>query len=283
MLINELKPNSGKKTSPPQDRWDKLAGAIIAATSAVSGKASARVGATVPPATSKATGSVGVAVSGTNSSSVRAAGSNGSRFSAALNDTQREEAELVARLSADFPFAKWDSMPTKAQLITMQNSGLNTQEQRRLHNASTPLEVLALANTAQSRVKSGTLTDREANDLIDRSLRYAAARYQLTSGNASSLPPLQKGLLRGKLEEVIADLHKQVDGTSSDGPAATPTPSSTPLPQPGPTPELSTSGLIQKLSKIDRTLLSAESIRELDTTIENCRASVLLVASIRFS
>ena len=199
MLINELKTNSGKKTSTPQDRKDKLAGAIVAATSAVSGKASARVGATVAPATGRIAGGVGAAVSGTNASSARAAGSSGSGSSAALSDTQRAEAALVARLPADFPFEQWDSMPTKAQFLTMQNSGLNAQEQWQLHNASTPLEVLALVNTAQSRVKSGTLTDREANDLTDRSLRYAAARYQLTSGNASSLPPLQKGLFGQQL------------------------------------------------------------------------------------
>ena len=217
MLINELKTNSNKKSSIPQDRLDKLAGAIVAAASAVSGKAGAQVGASVPPTTGRATAGVGVAVTNTKAATVPTTVSGGVGSSAALNDTQRAEAALVARLPADFPFAQWDSMPTKAQFLTMQNSGLNAQEQWQLHNTSTPLEILALANTAQSRAKSGTLTDREANDLIDRSLRYATSRSQLVSGNASSLPPLQKGLLRRELEEEIGTLRAKAEEGRESG------------------------------------------------------------------
>ncbi|MEA5048830.1 MAG: hypothetical protein VB034_09510 [Eubacteriales bacterium] len=120
------------------------------------------------------------------------------------------------------------------QQKVMQKSGLSPQEQWQLLNASTPLEVLSLVNAAQKNAKSGLITTREANEITDRSLRYSVARLQLNSTDTSSLPPLQKRLLRGKLDEVFAQLQEETEVESNDGPKATPRPNNTPLPKPGP-------------------------------------------------
>lgn len=115
-------------------------------------------------------------------------------------------------------------------------NGLSPQELWQLLNASTPLEVLSLVNAAQKNAKSGLITAREANEITDRSLRYSVARLQLNSTDTSSLPPLQKRLLRGKLDEVFAQLQEESEVGSNDGPKTTPRPNNTPLPKPGPTP-----------------------------------------------
>lgn len=192
--------------------------AVIGATvSGVSAKWKASSGTSASSSSGKAAAGAGSSVSNTATDKTRATatGSDASRLS--LNGTQRAESALVAKLPSDFPIAKWDKMTTKEQYQTIRRSGLTDQEQWRLLNTSTPLEVLSLVNAAQNSARSGLLTPREASDLTDRSLRYSAARSQLVSGDASILPPLQKGLLHGKLDEVFAKLKAKAEGEREPG------------------------------------------------------------------
>lgn len=124
------------------------------------------------------------------------------------------------------------------QQKVIEKSGLSPQDQWKLLNASTPLQVLSLLNEIQNNAKSGLLTSSEASKITDQTLRYSDNRIRLVSGDASYLPPLQKALWNRELDKVFGDLQDKTKGDSSGKSKTTPKPSSTPLPKPGPTPEI---------------------------------------------
>jgi len=150
------------------------------------------------------------------------------------NEAQKQEAGLVAKLPSEFPIFQWESMGAIAQQKVMEKSGLSPQDQWRLLNASTPLEVLSLVNSAQNSARSGLLTPREASEITDQALRYSDNRLRLAHGDASILPPLQKALWNRELDKVFGDLQDKAKGNTGGSPKTTPRPSSTPLPKPGP-------------------------------------------------
>lgn len=104
---------------------------------------------------------------------------------------------------------KLDGITTREQQRTIALSGLCAEEQWRLLNVFLPPEVLSLVNSAQNGMKNGLLTAHETNELTKRALWYSEARSQLVSGNASSLPSLQKGLLHGEWVEILAARKKK--------------------------------------------------------------------------
>ncbi|NLI53206.1 MAG: hypothetical protein GX417_02660 [Clostridiales bacterium] len=181
-----------------------------------------------------------------------AIGSGSARLGASahgsLNNAQIEEAALVKKLPPDFPIEQWDAMPTKAQLLAMRYSGLKEQEQWTLLNASTPLGTLSMLNDIQSGLAAHKFSTKEAALLTDSVTRLAAERKRLESGDASRLPSLQKGVLRGQLNSRKDALRAMIETDAPSlvpnpinpyAPQPTPTPDNTPLPQPGPSPEIS--------------------------------------------
>jgi hypothetical protein len=104
----------------------------------------------------------------------------------------------------------------------MEKSGLSPQDQWRLLNASTPLQVLSLLNEIQNNAKSGLLTSSEASKITDQTLRYSDNRIRLVSGDASYLPPLQKALWNRELDKVFGDLQDKTKGDSKSGKDQTP-------------------------------------------------------------
>ena len=127
---------------------------------------------------------------------------------------QRAEAALLAKLPSDFPIDRWDNMSTKEQNSIMRRSGLTVQEQWKLLNATTPMKALSVLNAVQAGLNNGTLTSREAAALTGGSLRYAETKKQLANADASVLPPLQKKLLRGELEDEIDSIRAKAEGVS---------------------------------------------------------------------
>ena len=127
---------------------------------------------------------------------------------------QSMEAALLAKLPSDFPVNRWDNMSTKEQNSIMRRSGLTVQEQWKLLNATTPMKALSVLNAVQTGLNNGTLTSREAAALTGGSLRYAETKKQLASGDASILPPLQKKLLHGELEDEIDSIRAKAEGVS---------------------------------------------------------------------
>ena len=83
-------------------------------------------------------------------------GTNGE--SPRLTPAQQKDADVVAKLSPDFPIQTWDSMSYKAQLQAMKFSGLTEQEQWQLLNPSAPLSVLDAANRERIRPAAPTGT-----------------------------------------------------------------------------------------------------------------------------
>jgi hypothetical protein len=167
------------------------------------------------------------------------------------NETQKQEAGLVAKLPSEFPIFQWESMGAIAQQKVMEKSGLSPQDQWRLLNASTPLQVLSILNEIWDNAKSGLLTSGEASKITDQTLRYSDDRLRLANGDASYLPPLQKALWNRELDKVLGDLQDKAKGNTGGSPKTTPRPSSTPLPKPGPSPEIDAGRLqlYQQLSK----------------------------------
>lgn len=147
---------------------------------------------------------------------------------------QRAEAALLAKLPSDFPIDRWDNMSTKEQNSIIRRSGLTVQEQWKLLNATTPMKALSVLNAVQAGLNNGTLTSRDAAALTGGSLRYAETKKQLASVDASVLPPLQKRLLRGELEDTINSIRAKAEGIDTGTLGATSNPSTTPLPKPGP-------------------------------------------------
>lgn len=126
------------------------------------------------------------------------------------NETQKQEANLVAKLPSEFPILQWETMSTRLQQQIIQKSGLSPQDQWRLLNASTPLQVLSLLNEIQNNAKSGLLTSGEASKITDQTLRYSDNRLRLVSGDASYLPPLQKALLNRQLDEELKGIEDKL-------------------------------------------------------------------------
>ena len=217
-------------------------------TSGITGKAGASVGGAAPratgtvpgvkgttfPSTSKTGGAGSSAPADWTTTAVQSASAGAVGSLLSLNEAQQQEADLVAQLPNEFPIFQWESMGVIAQQKVMEKSGLSPQDQWRMLNASTPLEVLSLVNSAQNSARNGLITPRDASEITDRSLRYADTRQRLSSGDASILPPLQKGLWNRELDKVFADLLDKAEGNTSGSPKTTPRPSSTPLPKPGP-------------------------------------------------
>ena len=166
------------------------------------------------------------------------------------NETQKQEADLVAKLPSEFPIVAWDSLSATMQQKVIEKSGLSPQDQWKLLNASTPLQVLSLLNEIQNNAKSGLLTSSEASKITDQTLRYSDDRLRLVSGDASYLPPLQKALWNRELDKVFGDLQDKTKGDSSGKPKTTPKPSSTPLPKPGPSVPVITPVPYPKNSKV---------------------------------
>jgi len=220
MRYSDLTKSLNKKTLVLLEREDKQAGSP-AASPVVSGQAGADGGAAIPSASAAA---------------ARDTVSGGAGPRLPLNDTQRAEAALVEKLPSDFPFDQWDKMPTKAQLLTMQFSGLTETEQWRLLNASTPLGALAVLKKIQDGAAAKTIQSQEAILLAERAVQLAAERKRLTDGDASILPSLQKEVLDRQLKKEEAALKSAVTGAPKGTPVSTPNPSSPPLPQPGPAP-----------------------------------------------
>ena len=208
-------------------------------SSSVVGKAGASVGGAAPrttgtvpgvkgttfPSTSK---TAGVGSSASPSKTVPAAAVTPSAPASGIdplytpNETQKQEANLVAKLPSEFPILAWDTMSTALQQKVMEKSGLSPQDQWKLLNASTSLEVLSLLNEIQNNAKSGLLTSSEASKITDQTLRYSDNRIRLVSGDASYLPPLQKALWNRELDKVFGDLQDKTKGDSKSGKDQTP-------------------------------------------------------------
>jgi len=105
-------------------------------------------------------------------------------------------------------------MSTREQNSIMRRSGLTVQEQWKLLNATTPMKALSVLNAVQTGLNNGALTSREAATLTGGSLRYAETKKQLASADASILPPLQKKLLHGELEDAIDSIRAKAEGAS---------------------------------------------------------------------
>ena len=174
------------------------------------------------------------------------------------NEKQKQEANLVAKLPSEFPIVAWDSLSATMQQKIIEKSGLSPQDQWKLLNASTPLQVLSLLNEMQSNAKSGLLTSSEASKITDQTLRYSDNRIRLVNGDASYLPPLQKALWNRELDKVFGDLQDKTKGDSSGKPKTTPKPSSTPLPKPGPSAPVITPAPTQK--EVNKPLPKAERL-----------------------
>ena len=56
-----------------------------------------------------------------------------------LTTQQKEQAKIVSKLPNDFPFANWEGMTPRQQLLQMRYSGLNDQEQWSLLNSNVRL------------------------------------------------------------------------------------------------------------------------------------------------
>ena len=124
---------------------------------------------------------------------------------------------MVAKLPSEFPIFQWESMGAIVQQKVMEKSGLSPQDQWRLLNASTPLDVLSLLNEIQNNAKSGLLTSSEASKITDQALRYSDERLRLAHGDASILPPLQKALWNRELDKVLGDLQDKAKGKGEKG------------------------------------------------------------------
>ena len=258
-------PATGKKTP---SFWDRLglaprpeptipaspakpAPANNKSTSSVTGKAGASVGGAAPRVTGSVPGvkgttfpnTSGTAKAGSSAAPVKSIPAPSVTPSASTstvdplyipNEAQKQEADVVAKLPSEFPIFQWESMGAIAQQKVMEKSGLSPQDQWRLLNASTPLDVLSLLNEIQNNAKSGLLTSGEASKITDQTLRYSDDRLRLANGDASYLPPLQKALWNRELDKVLGDLQDKANGNTGGSPKTTPRPSSTPLPKPGP-------------------------------------------------
>ena len=95
------------------------------------------------------------------------AGTNGK--SSRLTPAQQKDADVVAKLSPDFPKQSWDSMSYKAQLQAMKFSELTEQEQWQLLNPSAPLSVLDAANRERYRPVTTTGADKDPEILTNPS------------------------------------------------------------------------------------------------------------------
>ena len=111
-------------------------------------------------------------------------GTNGE--SPRLTPAQQKDADVVAKLSPDFPIQSWDSMSYKAQLQAMKFSGLTEQEQWQILNLSAPLSVLDAANRERIRPAAPTVTDKGAR----------------IPANPSKTPYLQNGQSEGQLGKI---------------------------------------------------------------------------------
>ena len=123
------------------------------------------------------------------------AGTNGK--SSRLTPAQQRDADVVAKLSPDFPKQSWDSMSYKAQLQAMKFSGLTEQEQWQMLNLSAPLGVLDAANRERYRPVTTTRADKDPEILT----------------NPSKTPYLQNGQSDGQLGK-----GKGLAGSKSDKP-----------------------------------------------------------------
>ncbi len=86
-----------------------------------------------------------------------------------------------------------------------------------------------MLNNIERGLAAQTISPREAATLANAATRLAAEKQNLKSGDASILPPLQKNLLRGELEDKLSGLKAITDRLSS--PASLPAPPHS-LPQP---------------------------------------------------
>lgn len=180
---------------------------------------------------------------------------------------QSAEAALLAKLPSDFPVNRWDNMSTREQSSIMRRSGLTVQEQWKLLNATTPMKALSVLNAVQTGLNNGTLTSREAAALTGGSLRYAETKKQLASADASVLPPLQKRLLHGELEDTIDSIRAKAEGIDTDTPQATPNPLASLLPQPGPTPPAVTPNPLKGIADLSKRLIYVRNENSKDSDL----------------
>ena len=204
-------PNIFQKTTSKQptlsqlERADKEAG--YSKRASVSGKAGASIGNTVVPTLASINRIDAARMSATSPSGhVSGNVSGGVGRQKTLNENQRSDAALVAKLPEDFPIDNWEKLNHNQQRKAMLFSGLDDQEQWQLLNASAPLKVLADMNAAQ------------------------AEPYRK---DASILTSLQNGLLRERIEAAFEIAKTRTASSPVNGPQSTPRPGNTPLPVPG--------------------------------------------------
>lgn len=99
-----------------------------------------------------------------------------------LNEQKQREVQAVQQLPKDFPIENWEKMPVKAQLFTIQRTGLSKEDQWTLLNATTPFHELANASpilTSEAKNTGGY----EKQPVFKSS---ASVRPNLTSGASNT-------------------------------------------------------------------------------------------------
>ncbi|MCE5190072.1 MAG: C40 family peptidase [Eubacteriales bacterium] len=102
-----------------------------------------------------------------------------------LNERQALEAQLVRQLPKDFPIQNWESMPVKAQVFAMQQSGLSKEEQWTLLNATAPFKVLVTATPiVTSRTSNAASYEKQPGLKLPVSVRPDSSSGSRNTGSS---------------------------------------------------------------------------------------------------